>query len=158
MNITSTLLEIWEAAEAPRQIEITLDEGVEVPKHAKPGDAGLDLRAKHGFTIYPGQVVKVDTGVRAAIPVGFCGILIPRSGLGTRGLVLANTVGLIDSTYRGPIVAALKNTSNDEIKIEAGERIVQLVVMPHLTVSFNVVDSLPETERGEGGFGHSGTN
>lgn len=128
------------------------------PKYAKPGDAGLDLMAAidKPIALYPGEQHRIGTGICAEIPEHHVGLLFPRSGLGSRGLVLGNTVGVIDSSYRGEIIAVCRNTGNDKIEICPGDRFVQLIVMPFCRVAIDVVEELSETDRGAGGFGHSG--
>ena len=138
-------------------MKIKLLNDTPTPTYAKPGDAGLDLVSSIDVTIYPNEVQKIGTGIKCAIPTGHVGLLLPRSGLGSRGMTLANTVGVIDSSYRGEIIAMCRNTGDDAIEIKKGDRFVQLLIMPVVQVEFEQVDELDETERGEGGFGHSGT-
>lgn len=114
----------------------------------------LDLDPERGIGAGP---IMVHTGVVVAVPDGYVGLLLPRSSLGLRGLRLANTVGVIDSDYRGPIILALQ--ADQPLSIEAGERIAQLVIVPHLTAQaqrVQSVEALPTTVRGEGGFGSTG--
>ena len=100
----------------------------------------------------------IGTGLAAAVPEGYFGGLFARSGLAAKqGLRPANCVGVLDSDYRGEITIALHNDTDEERSVEDGERIAQLVVMPYLSVSFAQVEDLDETERGEGGFGHTGS-
>ena len=134
-----------------------------MPKAATDGSAGLDLRlgikTAAGYTVMtPGMELKFSTGVKVAIPKGWVGLLLPRSGLGTKFKVkLDNTVGIIDSDYRGEIKVCMTNTGSKEFTVEDYERVCQLVIVPHMDVSrFNVVNALEETARGEGGFGHTG--
>lgn len=128
------------------------------PKYAKPGDAGLDLMAAidKPIALYPGEQKRIGTGICAEIPEHHVGLLFPRSGLGIRGLTLINTVGIIDSSYRGELIAVCQNNGVDKIKLEPGDRFVQLIVMPFCRVAIEVVDELSDTDRGAGGFGHSG--
>lgn len=133
-------------------------EGTEVPRYAKPGDAGLDLRIREGVTILPQERKVVGTGVKVAIPEGYVGLCFPRSGLASKlGIALSNCVGVIDSGYRGEVGATLVNNDTVPHMLEKGERVCQLVVVPCVTCAVEVVDSLDETERGTGGFGSSGT-
>ena len=128
------------------------------PKIATSGSAGLDLRADKWTTIEKGQQVKVATGVIAEIPNGYVGLLIPRSSLGAKGLKLVNTIGVIDSDYRGEIMAIVENTSDVPFDIDRGERFVQLVVVPcpQMNIEEVELDNLSYTERGDGGFGSTG--
>ncbi|MGN1356645.1 MAG: dUTP diphosphatase [Succinivibrionaceae bacterium] len=133
-----------------------------LPSYSSPGSAGLDLRAmidKDKITIHPGETILVPTGMSVYIKdPQICATILPRSGLGHKhGIVLGNLVGLIDSDYQGPLMVSLWNRGNSDFEITLGDRIAQLVFLPVLQVSFNIVDSFEETERGTGGFGHSGT-
>jgi dUTP pyrophosphatase len=131
-----------------------------LPSYATPGSAGLDLRAllDQAVTLQPGETVLVPTGI--AIYIGdanLCATILPRSGLGHKhGIVLGNLVGLIDSDYQGQLMVSVWNRSQQAFTIEVGERIAQLVFMPVVQASFNLVDDFVATSRGEGGFGHSG--
>lgn len=137
-----------------------------VPTRGSKYAAGWDLYALHGMKIGPQQTATVRTGIALAIPEGYAGLVLPRSGLATKkGLRPANTPGLIDSDYRGEVLVVLHNDSYDPKylnsrgtqEIRAGERIAQLVIIqvPHITIMETALD-LPETERGEGGFGSTG--
>ena len=141
----------------PYKLRVKLTDDAPVPRHAKPGDAGLDLTSREKVRIYPHETALVGTGVAVEIPPGFVGLCFPRSGLASkRGVNLANCVGVIDSGYRGEIKAALHNAADITCEVDVGERICQLVVVPFVTCECVVVDSLSETERGEGGFGSTG--
>ena len=121
-------------------------------------DLHADLEGKTYITLAPGEVRKISSGIAIALPQGTFGAIYPRSGNATkRGLVLANTVGIVDADYRGAVIVALKNTSNTIQTIEHGERIAQLIVQPFNPVIFNAVESIGTTARGDGGFGSSGT-
>lgn len=135
-----------------------LDPTVELPSYAYSGDAGLDLRANEDVTLRPLERRLVSTGLAIAIPEGYAGFVQPRSGLALReGLSMANTPGLIDAHYRGELkVCAINLDSNNEIHIERGERIAQLVIQKIPVVKLVEVDELDETDRGAGGFGSSG--
>ena len=137
------------------RIEVLNPEAVPYKKFAT--DAGIDLRAcidTEVLTLIPYESYKIDTGIRVAIPEGYCGLVIPRSGMGTAyKLSLDNTVGVIDSDYRGNIYVHI--TSETGMKLKQYERFAQLVIVPVLT-SYNIVDNLESTERGDGGFGHTG--
>ena len=130
-----------------------------LPQAAHAGDAGLDLRAAEPATVAPGERAKIPTGLAVAIPEGHAGLVLPRSGLASKhGLTLANAPGLIDAGYRGEVIVAVVNLDREQaVTIAAGDRIAQLVVvaLPEVVPSF--VDELPDTARGEGGFGSSGT-
>lgn len=136
-----------------------LDPDLPLPAHAKPGDAGVDLRATEAVTLLPGGGrALVPTGVAVAIPRGYAGFVQPRSGLALKhGVTVLNTPGLIDADYRGELKVLLINTDPAEpFVIERGERIAQLVIQAVEHVDFVEVEVLDETERGEGGFGHTG--
>ena len=135
-----------------------LRDGATVPRYAHPGDAGMDLYAYEGAVIAPHQRVLMPTGISIAIPEGYAGFVLPRSGNAIRrGLSLPNTPGLIDSGYRGELMVALVNLDHAEaVRIEPGDRIAQLVLVPVASATPVLVDSLDVTSRGEGGFGSSG--
>ena len=129
-----------------------------LPEAQHPGDAGLDLRAAEGVTVKPGERAMVPTGVAVAIPEGHAGLVLPRSGLASkRGLTLANAPGLIDAGYRGEVICAVVNLdSHEAVEIAVGDRIAQLVIVALPTVAPSLVDELPVTVRGDGGFGSTG--
>ena len=129
-----------------------------VPEHAyDDGDAGVDLASVEDLVLAKGERALVATGIAIAIPAGYGGFVQPRSGLAARfGITLTNSPGLIDSNYRGEIMIILQNTGEDDFAVEAGDRIAQLVIMPVERSDFDVVDELPESGRGKGGFGSSG--
>lgn len=133
---------------------------IPLPDYATSGSAGLDLRAciDAPVTVYPGQVQAIDTGV--AIHIGdpnYAATILPRSGLGHKhGLVLGNLVGLIDADYQGPLMVSCWNRGYQTYTVEPGERVAQLVVLPVARVQFEQVDDFAESERGAGGFGHTG--
>lgn len=122
------------------------------------GDAGSDLRAKLDapLVLEPGQISMVDLDFRCAIPEGCVGLEFPRSGLGSKGVTLANAVGVIDSGYRGPIKAALVNLGQDAVTINDGDRVCQLVIARYVAPEWVREAKLGETERGESGYGSSG--
>ncbi|MEX1208397.1 MAG: dUTP diphosphatase [Acidimicrobiia bacterium] len=135
-----------------------LDPDLPMPAHAHPGDGGVDLYARESATLEPGERAVVPTGVAVAIPEGFGGLVTPRSGLAARsGLGVVNSPGLVDSGYRGEIKAILVNLGLETIQIARGDRIAQMVVVPVSTQEFEVVDELPESSRGAGGFGSTGS-
>lgn len=137
-----------------------LDPTVELPSYAYAGDAGLDLRASESVVLKPLERRLVSTGLAIAIPEGYAGFVQPRSGLALRkGLSMANTPGLIDAHYRGELrVCAVNLDSQNNIVIERGERVAQLVIQKVPVVTLTEVDELDETDRGTAGFGSSGTD
>ena len=137
-----------------------LDDNATIPTYGSSFSAGADLYAcqQGSVTIEAGKTVLVHTGISMAIPEGYVGLIYARSGLATkRGLAPANKVGVIDSDYRGEIMVALHNHSDVAQTIESGERIAQMVFAPFMAASFDVCEELDTTERGEGGFGSTGT-
>jgi dUTP pyrophosphatase len=138
---------------------VRLDPELPLPAYAKPGDAGLDLLASVDVTLTPGGGrALVPTGLAVAIPPGYAGFVQPRSGLAMRhGVTCLNTPGLIDSGYRGELKVLLVNTDPAEpFEVRRGERIAQLVIQAVEHVALREVEALDESERGEGGFGHTG--
>jgi dUTP pyrophosphatase len=129
-----------------------------LPTRAYPGDAGLDLYALEGASLDPGERASVSTGIAVEIPQGQAGLVLPRSGLARRhGISVVNAPGLIDAGYRGEVQVLLLNTDRAEaLKIGAGDRIAQLVIVDVVTPEVVEVDGLPVSERGAGGFGSSG--
>jgi len=137
---------------------VQLDPDLPLPHYAHEGDAGLDLRSRIDTEVPPGGGrVLVPTGISIAIPLGYAGFVLPRSGLAlNHGIGLANTPGLIDAAYRGEIKVVLLNTDPTErFTVRRGDRIAQLVLQRVEQVEWQVVDSLDGLDRG-GGFGHSG--
>ena len=130
-----------------------------IPTRGSEYSAGMDLYAciDSPIVILPHQTVKVGTGIAMELPEGFFGAIFARSGLATKnGLRPANCVGCCDSDYRGEYIVPLHNDLDVPQTINPMERVAQLVIMPYLPVEFNEVNELSETERGDGGFGHSG--
>lgn len=131
-----------------------------LPTYATEGSAGLDLRAliEKPLTVNAGETVLIPTGISIYIAdPSLAAVILPRSGLGHKnGIVLGNLVGLIDSDYQGPLMVSLWNRSDTAFTINIGDRIAQLVFVPVVQVGFNLVQDFESTERGEGGFGHSG--
>jgi len=138
-------------------IETVADER-HLPGYARPGDAGADLRCTEPVELEPGERRLVGTGVRIALPENQVGLVTPRSGLAAKaGLSIVNSPGVIDSGYRGEIKVCLINLDPTRaIRLEEGDRIAQLVVLPYSTAVFRPVDALDETERGAGGYGSTG--
>lgn len=138
---------------------IRLDPDISAPAYARPGDAGVDLHATADVVLAPGGGrALVGTGIALAIPEGWAGFIQPRSGLALRhGVTCLNSPGLIDSGYRDELRVILVNTDPDEpYQVRRGDRIAQLVVQQVAQCAFSETDSLDGTERGQGGFGHSG--
>jgi dUTP pyrophosphatase len=135
-----------------------LDPGLGMPAYARPGDAGLDLRAAHPVTLPAGARGVVGTGIAVAIPLGFAGFVLPRSGLAREhGVSVLNTPGLIDAGYRGEIQVLLVNHDPArEVTLERGARIAQLVIQRVARAALVAVDELPPSARGAGGFGSTG--
>jgi dUTP pyrophosphatase len=131
-----------------------------LPAYATPGSAGMDLRAMLDgpLQLEPGQTQLIPTGLSIHIEDrNLCAMLLPRSGLGHKhGVVLGNLVGLIDSDYQGPLMVSCWNRSHETFTIQPGERIAQMVLVPVVQADFEIVDEFGDSERGEGGFGHSG--
>lgn len=131
-----------------------------LPSYETVGSAGMDLRAclAEALTIEPGRTTLVGTGLAMYIKdPAFTAMILPRSGLGHKhGLVLGNLVGLIDSDYQGPLMVSVWNRSAQAYTISPGDRIAQLVIVPVVQAELTLVDSFDKTQRGEGGFGHTG--
>ena len=136
-----------------------LDPDARLPTYARPGDAGLDLSSAVDAVVEPGRRAMIPTGLAVAIPPGHAGLVLPRSGLASKqGLTLANSPGLIDAGYRGEVTCAVVNLDPAEpVTIRKGDRIAQLVVVEVPAMDPAWVDELPESDRGHGGFGSSGT-
>jgi dUTP pyrophosphatase len=138
---------------------LQLDPDLPVPAYARPGDAGADLVARRDVLLpHSGGRALVPTGAAIAIPEGYAGFVQPRSGLALKhGVTCLNTPGLIDAGYRGELMVLLVNTDpQDDFLVKRGERIAQLVIQRVEHVQFRVVDELPSSERGSGGFGSTG--
>ena len=131
-----------------------------IPGVGTPGSAGVDLRAclDEPVTLAPGETILIGTGIAIHLEnPGFCAIILPRSGLGHRGLVLGNLVGLIDSDYQGELKISTWNRGQEPQTIEPGDRIAQMVITPVIQPTLIEVDDFESSSRGEGGFGHTGT-
>ncbi|MCH5353947.1 MAG: dUTP diphosphatase [Acutalibacter sp.] len=136
-----------------------LREEAVLPERKTPGSAGYDLCAciAGDFTIEPGELVILPTGLAAEIPEGCAGMIFTRSGLGVKhGIAVGNGVGVIDSDYRGEIHVGLRNNSQIAYTVSPGDRIAQLIVMPVCLPEVVEIEELSETERGAGGFGSTG--
>ncbi len=133
---------------------------IPLPAYATDGSAGMDLRAcvDGTLSLEPGQCELIPTGVAIHIAdPGLAAVLLPRSGLGHKhGIVLGNLVGLIDSDYQGQLFVSCWNRGQEAYSIKAGERIAQMVIVPVVQAGFDIVDEFTTSDRGEGGFGHTG--
>jgi dUTP pyrophosphatase len=133
---------------------------IPLPTYATAGSAGMDLRAcvDASISISPGETVLIPTGISMYIQdPGLAATILPRSGLGHKhGIVLGNLVGLIDSDYQGPLMVSLWNRGNKAFDVNIGDRIAQLVIVPIVQTEFEIVEEFTATDRGEGGFGHTG--
>lgn len=142
------------------RVEIINKSGNDLPQYATALSAGLDIRAhiEEPIVLEPLERTAVPTGLYIALPEGYEAQMRPRSGLALKhGITLLNSPGTIDADYRGEIKIILANLSNEPFTIEPGERICQMVVAKHEQVEWELVEQLDETERGIGGFGHTGT-
>ena len=134
-----------------------VDAALPLPAYARPDDAGLDLYAAESVTLAPGARALVPTGIALAIPPGFAGFVLPRSGLALRhGVTVLNTPGLIDAGYRGEVKALLINHGHEPVTLARGDRIAQLVIQRVEHVTLAPVAELTATSRGAGGFGSTG--
>ncbi|MEX2294305.1 MAG: dUTP diphosphatase [Acidimicrobiales bacterium] len=138
---------------------VRLDPDLPLPEHARAGDAGLDVMARVDATLAPaGGRALVPTGIAFALPEGYAGFVQPRSGLALKhGVTVLNSPGLIDCGYRDELKVLLVNLDPSEpFEIHRGDRIAQLVVQAVAQVEWSTVEALPDSERGQGGFGHTG--
>lgn len=135
-----------------------LDDGIEPPSYAHPGDAGADLRTRIDLELAPGERALVPTGVSLALPFGYVALIHPRSGLATKhGLSIVNSPGTVDAGYRGELSVTLLNTdSRHSIRLSRGDRIAQMLIQRVERAEFMVVAELPDSVRGVGGFGSTG--
>ena len=132
-----------------------LNENVKLPVYAKTGDAGLDIKAtriesENDYSITYGTDLCIE------IPFGYVGLVFPRSSVRNYDLILSNCVGVIDSGYRGEIMATFKKTKLDGMYYDVDDKVMQIIILPYPSIEFEFTDELSETERGEGGFGHTG--
>ena len=140
-----------------RIVNVKLGEGASLPEYKTDGAAGADIFASEGATVAPGGTVMVGTGLFMEIPAGFEAQIRSRSGLAAKhGVFVLNSPGTIDSDYRGEVKVILHNTGSAEFKVSSGDRIAQMVLAEVPRASFVVVDDLSSSERGDGGFGHTG--
>jgi dUTP pyrophosphatase len=144
--------------ESLRVAVLKVDADLPLPGYAREDDAGLDLHAAEAVTLHPGARALVPTGLALAIPPGFAGFVLPRSGLALRhGVTVLNTPGLIDAGYRGEVKILLVNLGDEAVTLARGDRIAQLVVQRVERVTLHAVTALPPSARGPGGFGSTGT-
>lgn len=132
-----------------------LVENAVIPTKAHSTDAGFDLTCV-GFEYDKNDLITYHTGIAMAIPENHVGLLFPRSSVYKQDLILSNCVGVIDSSYRGEIMLKFRTTQPFSKRYHIGERVGQLIIMPYPTIEFSEVDSLPESDRGKGGYGSSG--
>ena len=136
-----------------------LNEKAKIPTYGTLFSAGADLYCMEGCDVVIGahKTAMIPLGFSLEIPEGYAGLIFARSGLASkRGLAPANKVGVIDSDYRGECMVALHNHTDSDVKVEGGERVAQLVIVPYLRAEFEESEELSETVRGEGGFGSTG--
>lgn len=137
-----------------------MDKRVKLPMYSTTGSAGMDLQAAiiEPITLAPNEVKLIPTGLAIHLnDPNFAAMIMPRSGMGHKnGIILGNTIGLIDSDYQGQLMMSLWNRSEKPFTIEVLERVAQLVIVPVIQATFNIVEDFPLTERGEGGFGSTG--
>ena len=145
-------------------VKLKLSRGMTAPEYATPGSAAVDLRAaleeNETVTLAPGEKAMIPTGLAISPETkDVVAVIAGRSGLGVKkGVTLSNSIGVIDSDYRGEISVGLINHGNEPFEIKRGDRIAQMMFLPVLTANFFVTETLDETERGAGGFGSTGTN
>jgi dUTP pyrophosphatase len=139
-------------------LEVQVEDKRFLPKRAHPSDAGADLCAKQTNWLAPFKRTLVPTGVKVSIPLGYVGLLVPRSSLSKCEIILSNSVGVIDSDYRGEILVALTYIGSNEcgVTVAIGDRIAQLLIVPIMLPEFIEVAELNETVRGSNGFGSTG--
>ena len=131
-----------------------LDKDAVIPNKQHNSDAGYDLHSIEKYSLKPGEIYKIKTGIAIEIPVNYAGLVLPRSGLSTKhGITLINSPGLIDSGYRGELLVPLVNHSDQEYEITKAERIAQLVIIRTLSVDFERTEDLDGSDRNEKGFG-----
>lgn len=132
-----------------------LSENAVIPTYGKPGDAGMDLTCISGEWAEDNSMVTYDTGIAMEIPEGYVGLVFPRSSVSKTSLILSNSVGVIDSGYRGSIMFKFRYPEEGMV-YEIGERIGQIIIVPYPQITFNEVQELSSTARGEGGYGSTG--
>jgi len=141
-------------------LDARIGDNFPLPTYATQGSAGLDLRAcvESITEVGPGETILIPTGISIFIDdPSLAAVILPRSGLGHKhGIVLGNLVGLIDSDYQGPLMVSMWNRSHQSFTVKPGDRIAQLVFVPIVQADFEVVEEFSSSDRGEGGFGHTG--
>lgn len=135
---------------------VKLSENASVPVKKSRDDAGYDLKSAIDYSLYPGEIRIIPTDISIALAKGTFGMVVSRSGLASKGIVVNNAPGIIDCNYRGNCGVILRNQTDDIFNISKGDRIAQLLVMPYFNVDWDEVPELDETSRGTGGFGSSG--
>jgi dUTP pyrophosphatase len=136
---------------------IKMNPDLPTPHYKTEGSSGMDLYSAEDFPLQPNRTKLIKTGIKVCIPENFEGQIRPRSGLALKhGITMVNSPGTIDSDYRGEIGIILHNLGTETFKVVKGDRIAQLIISPVAHVGISVVDKLSETDRGEGGFGHTG--
>ncbi|MBN2134630.1 MAG: dUTP diphosphatase [Acidobacteria bacterium] len=136
-------------------------EGIELPSFATEGSAGMDLRAavEEDFILEAGKRALIPTGISIALPLGYEAQIRPRSGLALKhGIMLVNSPGTIDSDYRGEIKIIMLNTGDEDFTISRGDRIAQMIIARYTRIEWDEVEDLEKSDRGAGGFGHSGSS
>ena len=137
-------------------IAVKLEEGATIPMYYSAEAAGADMSCLYETFLEPNKATLVDTGVSIALPLGSAGMVYLRSSLGSKGVILCNGVGVIDSDYRGTIKLCMMNTTNQLITFEQGTRLAQLIITPIIRVGFRAYTNLNHTNRGNGSFGSTG--
>lgn len=137
-------------------MKVKLLSGAKMPTRSHPGDAGLDLYARNSATIYPKESVVFDTGVCVELPHGTFGMVANRSGLNIKHSIVCGGVGIVDEPYRGSIIVKLYNLGFEPYRVNAGDRIAQMIIQPYVQVDLEEVDELTESDRGAAGFGSTG--
>lgn len=140
----------------PQSIPMVLHDSHCQPEYKTKGSAGADLKISMDLVLLPNHAHVVSTGISLAIPEGFVGLIFPRSGLASRGITLTNSIGVIDSDYRGEIMVSLVNRSTDPVSLTHGDRVAQIVFVPVTQFPLVQIESLDSTARGTGGFGSTG--
>jgi dUTP pyrophosphatase len=158
VNANSWLMNLDYAQFLMKEVPVLLVSNGQQPEYAHPGDAGADLRSSEQLLIPPGERRTIGTGTAIALPEGYVGLVHPRSGLAAKhGITVLNAPGTVDAAYRGEIKVTLLNTDlKNSFQVNVGDRIAQLVIQTVEKARFIQVDRLPESHRGEGGFGSTG--
>ena len=154
-NCSTVFKNIWMFGLESVAVKFLLDDAI-LPKRAKEGDVGYDLSSVNVRTIFPHTIDVIHTGIAIKLPDNTEAQIRTRSGLGKKGIIVANSPGTIDNAYTGEICVLLHNTSNEIFYVEKGDRIAQMLITTKLPYTLKVVDELPETERGADGFGSTG--